>query len=146
MSLLYFWSGSLDFDSLAESWSSMGELEPLAGIGVGLMLVAFGFKVSAAPFHLAAPDADGIIPWLQSVDPFFLLAIAIVLNSALSLFYYLRIGLVMFFEKPEIDLPLSPAFGLRALVVISMIFTVLFGIGPASQWLLVLVETAIASF
>ena len=336
MSLLYIWSGSLDFDSLAESWSSMGELEPLAGIGVGLMLVAFGFKVSAAPFHLAAPDAysgtnapiagmlataskamgfvammrvligfagpndgviawglalallavitmtwgnlaalssenpkrmlayssvahagymlaalaalgsgladsgtqdmlqmaivfhlavlvlfklgaflvltlieidgggnkisdlnglarrdpiiatsmfvfmlslagipplsgflskflminglitttsgtgapdaDGIIPWLQSVDPFFLLAIAIVLNSALSLFYYLRIGLVMFFEKPEGDLPLSPAFGLRALVVISMIFTVLFGIGPASQWLLVLVETAIASF
>ena len=57
MSLLYIWSGSLDFDSLAESWSSMGELDPLAGIGVGLMLVAFGFKVSAAPFHLAAPDA-----------------------------------------------------------------------------------------
>ncbi len=336
MSLLYIWSGSLDFDSLAESWSSMGELDALAGIGVGLMLVAFGFKVSAAPFHLAAPDAysgtnapiagmlataskamgfvammrvlvgfagpnegiiawglalailavitmtwgnlaalssespkrmlayssvahagymlaalaalgsgladsdtqdmlqmaivfhlavlvlfklgaflvltlieidgggnkisdlhglarrdpiiatsmfvfmlslagipplsgflskflminglitttsgtgaldaDGVIPWLQSVDPFFLLAIAIVLNSALSLFYYLRIGLVMFFEKPERDSPLPPALGLRALVFVSMILTVLFGIGPASQWLLALLETAIASF
>lgn len=336
MSLLYIWSGSLDFDSLAESWSAMGELDPLAGIGVGLMLVAFGFKVSAAPFHLAAPDAysgtnapiagmlataskamgfvammrvlvgfagpndgviawglalailavitmtwgnlaalssenpkrmlayssvahagymlaalaalgsgladsdtqemlqmaivfhlavlvlfklgaflvltlieidgggnkisdlhglarrdpiiatamfvfmlslagipplsgflskflminglitttsgtgaldaDGVIPWLQSVDPFFLLAIAIVLNSALSLFYYLRIGLVMFFEQPENDSPLSPALGLRVLVVISMVLTVLFGMGPASQWLLALLETAIASF
>ena len=336
MSLLYIWSGSLDFDSLAESWSSMGELDPLAGIGVGLMLVAFGFKVSAAPFHLAAPDAysgtnapiagmlataskamgfvammrvlvgfagpndgviawglalaiiavitmtwgnlaalssenpkrmlayssvahagymlaalaalgsgladsdtqemlqmaivfhlavlvlfklgaflvltlieidgggnkisdlhglarrdpiiatsmfvfmlslagipplsgflskflminglitttsgtgaldaDGVIPWLQSVDPFFLLAIAIVLNSALSLFYYLRIGLVMFFEKPENDSPLSPALGLRVLVIASMVLTVLFGMGPASQWLLALLETAIASF
>lgn len=336
MSLLYIWSGSLDFDSLAESWSSMGELDPLAGIGVGLMLVAFGFKVSAAPFHLAAPDAysgtnapiagmlataskamgfvammrvlvgfagpndgviawslalaiiavitmtwgnlaalssenpkrmlayssvahagymlaalaalgsgladpdtqkmlqmaivfhlavlvlfklgaflvltlieidgggnkisdlhglagrdpiiatsmfvfmlslagipplsgflskflminglitttsgtgaldaDGVIPWLQSVDPFFLLAIAIVLNSALSLFYYLRIGLVMFFEKPENDSPLSPALGLRILVIASMALTVLFGMGPASQWLLALLETAIASF
>ncbi len=336
MSLLYIWSGSLDFDSLAESWSSMGDLDPLAGIGVGLMLVAFGFKVSAAPFHLAAPDAysgtnapiagmlataskamgfvammrvlvgfagpndgviawglalailavitmtwgnlaalssenpkrmlayssvahagymlaalaalgsgladsdtqemlqmaivfhlavlvlfklgaflvltlieidgggnkisdlhglarrdpiiatamfvfmlslagipplsgflskflminglitttsgtgaldaDGVIPWLQSVDPFFLLAIAIVLNSALSLFYYLRIGLVMFFEKPEHDSPLPPALGLRVLVIASMVLTVLFGMGPASQWLLVLLETAIASF
>jgi NADH-quinone oxidoreductase subunit N len=336
MSLLYIWSGSLDFDSLAESWSAMGELDPLAGIGVGLMLVAFGFKVSAAPFHLAAPDAysgtnapiagmlataskamgfvammrvlvgfagpndgviawglalailavitmtwgnlaalssenpkrmlayssvahagymlaalaalgsgladsdtqemlqmaivfhlavlvlfklgaflvltlieidgggnkisdlhglarrdpiiatamfvfmlslagipplsgflskflminglitttsgtgaldaDGVIPWLQSVDPFFLLAIAIVLNSALSLFYYLRIGLVMFFEKPEHDSPLSPALGLRVLVIASMVLTVLFGMGPASQWLLALLETAIASF
>ena len=336
MSLLYIWSGSLDFDSLAESWSSMGDLDPLAGIGVGLMLVAFGFKVSAAPFHLAAPDAysgtnapiagmlataskamgfvammrvlvgfagpndgviawglalailavitmtwgnlaalssenpkrmlayssvahagymlaalaalgsgladsdtqemlqmaivfhlavlvlfklgaflvltlieidgggnkisdlhglarrdpiiatamfvfmlslagipplsgflskflminglitttsgtgaldaDGVIPWLQSVDPFFLLAIAIVLNSALSLFYYLRIGLVMFFEKPEKDSPLSPALGLRVLVIASMVLTVLFGMGPASQWLLALLETAIASF
>ena len=35
----------------------MDELDPFAVIGVGLMLVAFGFKVSAAPFHLAAPDA-----------------------------------------------------------------------------------------
>jgi NADH-quinone oxidoreductase subunit N len=80
------------------------------------------------------------------VDPFFLLAIAIVLNSALSLFYYLRIGLVMFFEKPGSESPLSPALGLRVLVVVSMIFTVLFGMGPASQWLLTLIETAIASF
>ena len=52
----------------------------------------------------------------------------------------------MFFEKPERDSPLPPALGLRALVFVSMILTVLFGIGPASQWLLDLLETAIASF
>ena len=57
MSLLYLWAGSLDFASLSASWAAMDTLDPLAGIGVGLMLVAFGFKVSAAPFHLAAPDA-----------------------------------------------------------------------------------------
>jgi len=53
---------------------------------------------------------------------------------------------VMFFEKPESESPLPPALGLRALVFVSMIFTALFGIGPASQWLLALIETAIASF
>ena len=52
----------------------------------------------------------------------------------------------MFFEKPGSESPLSPALGLRVLVVVSMIFTVLFGMGPASQWLLALIETAIASF
>jgi len=57
MSLVYLWSGDLDFDALANSWAAMDGLDPFAVIGVGLMLVAFGFKVSAAPFHLAAPDA-----------------------------------------------------------------------------------------
>ena len=57
MSLVYLWSGDLDFDALAASWAAMDGLDPFAVIGVGLMLVAFGFKVSAAPFHLAAPDA-----------------------------------------------------------------------------------------
>ena len=35
----------------------MESLDPLAAAGVGMMLVAFGFKVGAAPFHLAIPDA-----------------------------------------------------------------------------------------
>ena len=57
MSLVYLWAGDLDFDALAASWAAMDGYDPLAVIGLGLMLVAFGFKVSAAPFHLAAPDA-----------------------------------------------------------------------------------------
>ena len=336
MSLLYIWAGSLDFDALALNWSQMESLDPLAGIGIGLMMVAFGFKVSAAPFHLAAPDAysgtnapiagmlataskamgfvalmrvlvgfaapsDYVVAWgtalgilalltmtwgnlaalssespkrmlayssvahagymlaalsalgsgladsdtqeilqisvifhlsvlvlfkmgaflvltlieidsgegtisdlhglarrdpvvavsmfifmislagipplsgflskllminglvtttsgtgsdgakdalsrIQSVDPFFLLALAIVLNSALSLFYYLRIGLVMFFEDTDKQKPLPKATMLRAVIVLSAVMTVLFGLGPASQWLLGLVETAVSTF
>ena len=57
MSLLYLWSGDLSLDALAMKWSESQSVDPLAGIAVGLMLVAFGFKVGAAPFHLAAPDA-----------------------------------------------------------------------------------------
>jgi len=57
MSLLYLWNGNLDMTDLAASWDAMEGMDPLATIGVGLMLVAFGFKVGAAPFHLAVPDA-----------------------------------------------------------------------------------------
>ena len=57
MSLLYLWQGDLSVSGLAQSWQSMETIDPLAAAGVGMMIVAFGFKVGAAPFHLAIPDA-----------------------------------------------------------------------------------------
>ncbi len=336
MSLLYLWSGSLDLDILRQNWLSMDGVDPFAAFGIGMMLVAFGFKVSAAPFHLAAPDAysgaaspvsgllataskamgflalfrvlvmitvpegseaiwmitlsifaivtmtwgnlaaltsvnpkrilayssvahagymlaaiavvgsgisgtdqssiiltavsfhlfvlvlfklgaflvlalletegkgheiehlhglgrrdpliaasmflfvlslagvpplsgflskllmiNGIvstsastgssssadvISWAESVDPLFWLAAAIVLNSALSLFYYLRIGLVMFFEEPSTEKPLKAALSLRMAIFACALLTVLCGVGPVSEWLLDMVSTAIGSF
>ena len=335
MSLVYLWSGDLDFDALAAAWAAMDGLDPFAAIGVGLMLVAFGFKVSAAPFHLAAPDAyagasspvagllataskamgfvalfrvlievtmpeegealwfcllaliaivtmtwgnlaaltsenpkrmlayssvahagymlaalaavgsglgdasttklvliaivfhltilvlfkfgaflvlglletegrshrledlhglarrdpliagsmfifmlslagvpplsgflskllmingivnisagtgsttaDAIVPWAETVDPVFWLAIAIVLNSALSLFYYLRLCLVMFFEEPEVSKPLRRAGHLRRTILVLAVLSVFFGIGAGAEFLLDLVETAVAA-
>ncbi len=335
MSLVYLWSGDLNFDALATSWAAMDGLDPFAVIGVGLMLVAFGFKVSAAPFHLAAPDAyagasspvagvlataskamgfvaifrvliqvtmpeegealwfillaiiavitmtwgnlaaltsdnpkrmlayssvahagymlaavaavgsglgdtsttelvlvaivfhltilvlfklgaflvlamletegpshrledlhglakrdpliagsmfifmlalagvpplsgflskllmingivnisagtgstsaDAIVPWAESVDPVFWLAMAIVLNSALSLFYYLRIGLVMFFEAPENAKPLRKALHLRNTILVLTVLTVFFGIGSGADYLLDLVKEAVSA-
>ena len=335
MSLLYLWSGSLDLEVLRQSWLSMDGIDPFAAFGIGMMLVAFGFKVSAAPFHLAAPDAysgaasqvsgllataskamgflalfrvlvmitvpDGseaiwmialgifaivtmtwgnlaaltsenpkrmlayssvahagymlaaiavvgsgissvdqnaiiltavsfhlfvlvlfklgaflvlalletegkgheiqhlyglgrrdpliagsmflfvlslagvpplsgflskllmingivstsastgslssvdIVSWAESVDPLFWLAAAIVLNSALSLFYYLRIGLVMFFEEPSTEKSLRVAPSLRMAIFACALLTVLCGIGPVSEWLLDTVSSAIDS-
>jgi len=335
MSLVYLWSGDLDFDALAAAWAAMDGLDPFAVIGVGLMLVAFGFKVSAAPFHLAAPDAyagasspvagllataskamgfvalfrvlievtmpeegealwfcllaliaivtmtwgnlaaltsenpkrmlayssvahagymlaalaavgsglgdasttnlvliaivfhltilvlfkfgaflvlglletegrshrledlhglarrdpliagsmfifmlslagvpplsgflskllmingivnisagtgsttaDAIVPWAETVDPVFWLAIAIVLNSALSLFYYLRLCLVMFFEEPDVSKPLRHAGHLRRAIIVLAVLSVFFGIGAGAEFLLELVETAVAA-
>ena len=335
MSLLYLWSGSLDLEILRQSWLSMDGIDPFAAFGIGMMLVAFGFKVSAAPFHLAAPDAysgaasqvsgllataskamgflalfrvlvmitvpDGseaiwmialgifaivtmtwgnlaaltsenpkrmlayssvahagymlaaiavvgsgissvdqnaiiltavsfhlfvlvlfklgaflvltlletegkgheiehlyglgrrdpliagsmflfvlslagvpplsgflskllmingivstsastgssssfdIVSWSESVDPLFWLAAAIVLNSALSLFYYLRIGLVMFFEEPSTEKSLRAAPSLRMAIFACALLTVLCGIGPVSEWLLDTVSSAIDS-
>ena len=54
--MLYLWAGSLQFDALAAQFVVDGT-EPLPLIAMGFVLVGFGFKVSAAPFHFAAPDA-----------------------------------------------------------------------------------------
>ena len=56
LSLLYLWSGSLQFTELTLAFAENG-MEPLPLIALGMLLVGFGFKVSAAPFHFAAPDA-----------------------------------------------------------------------------------------
>ena len=330
MSLLYLWSGDLSVSGLSERWSSMEALDPLAAAGVGMMLVAFGFKVGAAPFHLAIPDAysgassmvagvlataskamgfaallrvlvtvalpvsgeafwyaalamialftmtwgnlaalssenpkrvlayssvahagymlaavaaigsgladadsksmivtavlfhlcvlvvfkmgpfmvlstieaggdshrmaglhglatrdpllaasmfvfalslagvppfsgflskllmiNGIVSvsagsggastvlsWATSVDPVFWLAVAIVLNSALSLFYYLRMGMVMFFEPSEEGSGRTCTPLLRGIIVAMAILSLAFGVGPPSEWLLGLAESA----
>tara|TARA_B100001113_G_scaffold133943_1_gene109812 strand:- start:27761 stop:29449 length:1689 start_codon:yes stop_codon:yes gene_type:complete len=336
MSLLYLWNGNLQIDSLTSSWSTMETLDPFAGIGIGLMLVAFGFKVGAAPFHLAIPDAysgsstpiagllataskamgfvaimkilliitsseegveaywmvaialisvitmtwgnfaalssenpkrmlayssvahagymlaaiaaigsglgdidsnilivtavifhltilvlfkfgaflvltmlekdglshnmDGlkgltrrdpviavsmfifmlslagipplsgflskllmingivnvsadtgslssatILSWITSVNIIFWLALSIVINSAVSLFYYLRIGLIMFFEEPVIQEPLEKSIYLRIFIIICATLTFLLGIGPLSEYLLEIASEAAQS-
>ena len=55
-SLLYGLTGSLDFTEIARQLSSMS-LSPLLVVALVMILVAFGFKAAAAPFHLWAPDA-----------------------------------------------------------------------------------------
>lgn len=56
LSLLYLWAGSLQFSALEVAFAANG-MESLPLIALGMLLVGFGFKVSAAPFHFAAPDA-----------------------------------------------------------------------------------------
>ena len=59
LSMLYIWNGDLSIygsNGLAAKWAADGP-NSMATLGLGMMLVAFGFKVSAVPFHFAAPDA-----------------------------------------------------------------------------------------
>ncbi|HEX2855169.1 MAG TPA: NADH-quinone oxidoreductase subunit N [Opitutaceae bacterium] len=55
-SLLYGVSGSIDFDVIGGALERQG-LTPLMGVALVMVIVAFGFKAAAAPFHLWAPDA-----------------------------------------------------------------------------------------
>ena len=89
--------------------------------------------------------ASTILSWATSVDPVFWLAVAIVLNSALSMFYYLRMGMVMFFEPNEGSegSPCDPL--LRGIIIVMALLSMAFGIGPSSEWLLDLAEGAAAA-
>lgn len=56
LSLLYGLTGSLQLRAISEALSIQG-LSPLLAVALVMLVVAFGFKAAAAPFHLWAPDA-----------------------------------------------------------------------------------------
>jgi NADH-quinone oxidoreductase subunit N len=55
-SLLYGLTGSIEFTEIATQLR-LQPLTPLLVVALVMILVAFGFKAAAAPFHLWAPDA-----------------------------------------------------------------------------------------
>ena len=77
---------------------SLAGVPPFSGFLSKLLMINGIVNVSAGTGSLSSTS---VMSWTQGVDPIFWLAVAIVLNSALSLVYYLRIGLVMFSEAPE---------------------------------------------
>jgi len=122
---------------------SLAGVPPLSGFLSKLLMINGIVNVSAGT---GALSSTSIASWAQGVDPIFWLAVAIVLNSALSLFYYLRIGLVMFFEAHESERRLKRAGSLRMAIVGCALLTLLFGFGPMSESLLDLVSVAVDSF
>jgi NADH-quinone oxidoreductase subunit N len=55
-SLLYGLSGSIDLPTISTELINRG-WSPLVGVAIVMVVVGFGFKTAAAPFHLWAPDA-----------------------------------------------------------------------------------------
>jgi NADH-quinone oxidoreductase subunit N len=61
MALIYGATGTTNLADIAARAASLGLMHsPLFVIGIGLLLIGFGFKVAAVPFHMWAPDVyDG---------------------------------------------------------------------------------------
>ena len=55
IALIYGATGSTNLDRIAASAAARGG-DPLVLIGLGLLLVGFGFKISSVPFHMWVPD------------------------------------------------------------------------------------------
>jgi len=70
------------------------------------------------------------------------LALLMVINSAISVFYYLRVALVMFFHEPQEgrEGPLPRGSPVRLAIVACVVTTVFFGVGAGQ--LIALAESA----
>ena len=93
---------ALGVGPLISDWKGLGQRRPYLGLAFGVMLLSLagvpltvGF-ISKFVLFSAAVDAQGYFVWL---------AVAGLLNSALSVFYYGRVLKVMFFDAPEPPLP-----------------------------------------
>jgi NADH-quinone oxidoreductase subunit N len=68
---------------------------------------------------------------LQAGDWYIWLALALFLNSAYSIYYYMRVVRVMYFQEPDEDAPLLHVpWHLRAIMIGSLVFIVLGGLYP----------------
>jgi NADH-quinone oxidoreductase subunit N len=56
LSLVYGLSGSTNLPEIAAALASKG-LDPLLVVAIVMVVIGFGFKIAAVPFHLWAPDA-----------------------------------------------------------------------------------------
>jgi NADH-quinone oxidoreductase subunit N len=56
ISLIYGMSGTTGLAAISAKLAT-GSVQPLLAVGIVMTLIAFAFKIAAAPFHLWAPDA-----------------------------------------------------------------------------------------
>lgn len=85
MALIYAESGSLSFVDLGHSLNHHPLHEPLLLIGLGMMIVGVGFKLSLVPFHLWTPDVYQGAP--APVSAFLATASKIAIFAALLRFF-----------------------------------------------------------
>jgi NADH-quinone oxidoreductase subunit N len=59
-----------------------------------------------------------------------MLAVIAVLNSALSLYYYLRVIVYMYFQKARTESPIFDDWGTRAVLIVSVLAVLWLGLAP----------------
>jgi len=63
VSMVYSTLGVTRFEDISMALAAGGDPSPALWVGLALILVGLGFKVSAVPFHMWAPDAYEGAPW-----------------------------------------------------------------------------------
>ncbi len=111
------------------------EINDLAGLGLrrpflGLAMVLFMFTMAGIPptagffakyYIFSAAVSKGLI-WLVVIG---------VLNSALSLYYYLRVIVVMYFKKAGDEAPVFDDVGVRIVLIFAVFVALWLGFGPS---------------
>src|SRR5204863_512485 len=134
IALIYGATGATNFDRIAAVVATRPH-DPLFLVGLGLLLVGLGFKVSTVPFHMWAPDVYQGAP--TSITAFIATAskaaVIAVLNSAIAAYYYLRVIVYMYMREPEGEMAAryTPSFAGALALTIALVGIVLLGLAPA---------------
>jgi len=108
-----------------DDYSGLGLRRPFLGFAMALFMFALAGIPPTAGFFakyyvFSAAVAKGLV-WLVVVA---------VLNSALSLYYYLRVVVVMYMKKSEQDLPVYDDLGVKIVLLFAIFAAIWLGIGP----------------
>jgi NADH-quinone oxidoreductase subunit N len=112
-------------------------LDPRDYAGLGLERPFLGFCLAAFMFSLAGiPPTAGFFAkyymFSAAVDQGMTgLAVIGVLNSALSLYYYLRVVVALYMEKSDLPLMVHDDLGIRLVALVSLIAILWLGFGPS---------------
>jgi NADH-quinone oxidoreductase subunit N len=108
-----------------DDYNGLGLRRPFLGFAMALFMFALAGIPPTAGFFakyyvFSAAVAKGLV-WLVVVG---------VLNSALSLYYYLRVVVVMYMRKAEVDAPVYDDLGVRIVLVFAIFAVFWLGLSP----------------
>jgi NADH-quinone oxidoreductase subunit N len=109
-----------------EDFSGLGLRRPMLGFAMALFMFAMaGIPPTAGFFgkyYVFNAAIERGLTWLAVVG---------VLNSALSLYYYLRVVVYMYFRKAKLETPVFDDWGVRAVLIVSVLAVIWLGLGPS---------------
>jgi NADH-quinone oxidoreductase subunit N len=120
-----------DERQLIDDWAGLGARHPTAALAMTVFLLSLGGIPPTGGFFgkfyvfRAAMEPDGQLLWL---------VVAAVLNSVVSIYYYLRIVMTMYFREPTREAGALTSRSMAVALTICAIFVLLLGILPES-WL-----------
>ncbi len=113
------------------------ELEDISGLGQRRPLL--GFTMAVFMFSMAGiPPTAGFFAkyyvFSAAIERGFVaLAVIGVLNSALSLYYYLRVIVYMYFRPSRSPSPVFDDWGVRTVLIVSALVVIWLGLGPSGK-------------
>jgi NADH-quinone oxidoreductase subunit N len=109
-----------------DDFSGLGLRRPMLGFAMALFMFAMaGIPPTAGFFgkyYVFNAAIERGLTWLAVVG---------VLNSALSLYYYLRVVVYMYFRKAKVETPVFDDWGVRTVLIASVLAVIWLGLGPS---------------
>jgi len=106
-------------------FAGLGRKNPLAAFAMLVFLLSLAGIPATAGFvgkwYLFAAAVHAKLAWL---------AVVAVVNSAVSLYFYARIVVMMYMREPQDDIPFRPTFAEATALLICLLFTLGFGLYP----------------